>query len=153
MAVNKCFLLITALLVISSCTTEVTKEELCVARLKGRIVSNSPVCAGVAVQILEGYFPPDRVDASWRDSLDYNSLSYQNVFTTYPYCQTSSEQASKFEEIIEEGAVFYFIFKNDESNQFDLSDCAMCKPLVSLPKTVNQIVLVSESCRDVHVIE
>lgn len=138
---------------IASCESTVSSEELCVARLKGRIVSNGPACAGVAIQILLGSFQPDHVDASWQNALQPNATVYQNVFKTYPYCAANEEQLKQFENILEEGNEFYFIFKNVEEGSCGFGNCAICEPLVSLPEKVNAIEIVTLVCSDFYIAE
>lgn len=147
---NRCLLTLSVAVIIifSGCQSELSSEGLCVARLKGRIVSDSPACAGIAIQILSGAFDPMQVDASWQNALQPNSVVYQNVFKTYPYCASNEEQLKKFEDILETGGEFYFVFTNREDN-----DCAVCKPLVSLPEKTNQIEIVDSACRDLIIVE
>ncbi|GCC50955.1 hypothetical protein SanaruYs_11740 [Chryseotalea sanaruensis] len=140
-------------IVFTSCQSEISNEELCVARLRGRIVSSSPACAGVAIQILSGSFQPDHVDASWQNAFQPNSTVYQNVFKTYPFCQASEEQLKRFESILEEGDEFYFVFKNSEAGFCGFGDCTICEPLVSLPEKVNEIEIVDLACTDVFIVE
>lgn len=138
---------------IASCESTVSSEELCVARLKGRIVSSGPACAGVAIQILSGSFQPDHVDASWQNAYQPNSTVYQNVFKTYPFCQAIEEQLQRFEDILEAGGEFYFVFKNREPGFCGFGDCAVCEPLVSLPEKVNEIEIVNLVCTDVYTVD
>lgn len=138
---------------IASCESTVSSDELCVARLKGRIVSSGPACAGVAIQILSGSFQPDHVDASWQNAFQPNSTVYQNVFKTYPFCKASEKQLQRFEEILEEGDEFYFVFKNSEAGFCGFGDCTLCEPLVSLPAKANEIEIVNLACTDVYTVD
>ncbi len=152
---NRCLLTLSVAVIMtfSGCQSELSNEALCVARLKGRIVSDSPACAGVAVQILSGSFQPTQVDASWQNVLQPNSTVYQNVFKTYPYCNSNEEQLKRFEDILEAGVEFYFVFKSRADGFCGFGDCAICEPLVSLPEKVNEIEIVNLSCTDVFVVE
>ncbi len=147
---NRCLLTLSVAVIMtfSACQPELSNEALCVARLKGRIVSDSPACAGVAIEILSGSFLPTQVDAHWHNALQANATIYQNVFKTYPYCASNEEQLRKFEDILETGGGFYFVFTNREDN-----DCTVCEPLVSLPEKTNQIEIVDSMCRDLIIVE
>lgn len=147
---NRCLLTLSVAVIMtfSGCQSELSNEALCVARLKGRIVSDGPACAGVAIQILSGSFQPMHVDASWQNAFQANTTVYQNVFKTYPYCTSNEEQLKRFENILETGGEFYFIFTNREDN-----DCAICEPLVSLPEKTIQIEIVDSACRDLIIVE
>jgi hypothetical protein len=147
---NRCLvtLSVAVIMTFSDCQSELSNEALCVSKLKGRIVSDSLACAGIAIEILSGTFDPMQVDSRWQNALQPNSVVYQNVFKTYPYCSSNEEQLKKFEDILETGGEFYFVFTNREDN-----DCAVCKPLVSLPEKTNQIEIVDSACKDVIIVD
>jgi hypothetical protein len=140
------FILCLMLLVgFASCESD---KEICEERLRGRIVSSGPTCAGVAIQVLYGSFQPEQVDATWQNVFQPNSTVYQNVFKTYPYCTPSDEQLKRFENIIKEGDEFYFIFKKIGPGSL-VVDCLVCEPLVFLPEKFNEIEIVDLACTDI----
>lgn len=137
----------------SSCY-ETTSDTLCIASLKGKIVSTGPACAGVAIQILSEDFDPVRVDTLWFDQYTDNPTTYKNVFKTYPYCSVSTEQQDALLNAFEKGTEFLFIFDNPPSEILsDLADCTTCKPLVSLPENTNRILIVTEECNDQVIVD
>lgn len=144
------------ILLLSACTmaavlacTEPAASPTCVARLKGKIVSTTPACAGVAIQILSEDFNPERVDTLWFDAYVDNPPAYRNVFKTYPYCSVNTEQQEALLEAFEKGTEFFFIFASPaDDSSFDFQDCTFCKPLVSLPESTNRILIVTEECKD-----
>lgn len=130
-----------------------TTDNTCIARLKGKVVSKSPACAGVAIQILSGNIDPTRVDTLWFDAYADNAPVYRNVFKTYPYCYGEHESGELLLDALEQGAEFYFIFAPSENTpDCGFGDCMVCKPLVSLPESTNRILLVDEECNDQMVI-
>lgn len=129
--------------------SETATERLCIAPLKGRIVSEGPACAGLAVQILSGSYDASRVDTLWFDAYADNPSRYKNVFKTYPYCSVSTEQQEALLEAFEKKKAFFFIFDTPADEPFfDFQDCTLCKPLVSLPESTNRILIVTEECED-----
>lgn len=140
----------TFIILLLQCTESThSSDPLCIARLKGKVVSQGPTCAGVAIQILSGSFDPTRVDTRWSDAYSNNAPVYHNVFKTYPYCNSESESGQLFLEVIEEGVEFYFIFINNENPPYcGVADHTLCKPLVSLPESTNRILVVNEECND-----
>lgn len=141
--------LISIILGVAFQCAEPAAENTCIVRLKGRVVSQGPVCAGVAIQILSGGFDPTRVDTRWFDAYVDNPPTYHNVFKTYPYCNTENEAGQLLLETIENGTEFYFIFINDGNTpDCGFADCTVCKPLVSLPESTNKILVVTEECND-----
>ncbi len=137
-----------ALVAVLACT-EPAASPTCVARLRGKIVSTGPACAGIAIQILSEHFGPARVDSLWFDAYVDNPPTYRNVFKTYPYCSTESDEEQLLLEALEKGTVFYFIFAPTEnSSDCGFADCTVCKPLVSLPESTHRILIVTEECND-----
>ena len=129
--------------------SETSTEKLCVATMRGRVVSEGPACAGLAVQILSENFDPSRVDTLWFDEYHDNPPTYKNVFKTYPYCSVSTEQQDLLLEVFEKKEEFFFIFASPADDSFfDFQDCTRCKPLVSLPESTNRILIVTEECKD-----
>lgn len=143
-------LAITFIFLLLHCTeSSPSFDPLCIARLKGKVVSQGPACAGIAIQILSGGFNPARVDSLWFDAYADNPPMYRNVFKTYPYCNTEDEQEQLLLEAIEGGTEFYFIFTNSENvHDCGSADHTVCKLLVSLPESTNQILVVNEECND-----
>ncbi len=141
-------LLLTASSILFQCS-ETGTQKLCVAPLKGRVVSEGPACAGLAIQILSGSYDASRVDTLWFDGYADNPPTYKNVFKTYPYCSVNTEQQEALLEAFEKGTEFFFIFASPADDSFfDFQDCTLCKPLVSLPESTNRILIVTEECED-----
>lgn len=146
-------LLLTISSVLFQCS-ETATERLCVAPLKGRVVSEGPACAGLAIQILSENFDSVRVDTLWSDAYLDNSPDYRNVFKTFPYCSVSTEQQEALLEAFEKKEEFLFIFASPPDDSY-INDphCTLCKPLVSLPESTNKILIVTEECKDQVTIE
>lgn len=136
-------------LITLSCDSELSKEDLCTNQFRGRVVSNGPACAGVAIQLLAGTVDASRVDASWFDAYTNNPVVYENVFKTFPYCNETAEEVDKLLTVIETGTEFYFILDNPVDDPFcGFGECMVCEPLVSLPEHVNKIRIVANGCSD-----
>lgn len=149
----KAFILLSFALPIVLCSscTEISSDALCIATLKGRIVSKGPACAGVAVQILSGSFVAARVDSVWHDEFSVNPVYYENTFTIFPYANDSATIDEELLELIDTQREFFFVFANPEPGFLTSNNFVMCKPLVSLPRARNEIRIASEDCNDVIV--
>jgi hypothetical protein len=136
----------------SNCS-ETSSDALCIAPLKGRIVSKGPACAGIAVQILSVDFDAARVDSMWHDEFSSDAAYYKNTFTTFPYANENATIDEELLELIDTQESFFFVFTNPEPGFLTSNNVVMCKPLVSLPRARNEIKIVPENCNDVIVIE
>lgn len=145
---------ISILLAVTFQCTEPRSDSTCMARLKGKVVSQGPICAGVAIQILSGNFDPSRADTLWFDAYVDNPPTYHNVFKIYPYCNAEGEAGQLLLDAIEAGTEFYFIFANNENDPgCNHADHIVCKPLVSLPESTQTILVVTEACNDAIIYE
>lgn len=145
----------TFIILLLQCTeSSPSSDPLCISRLRGKVVSQGPACAGVAIQVLSGSFDPARVDTLWFDAYANNPPTYKNVFTMFPYCSVDTEQQDALLEAFEKKNEFFFIFDSSaEGSSTDFQDCALCKLLVSLPESTNRISIVTEECNDAVIYE
>ncbi|MEQ1587917.1 MAG: hypothetical protein ABL895_18685 [Cyclobacteriaceae bacterium] len=143
------FQILTLQLLLSSCETSFQESSSCAAPFKGRIVSTSVPCAGIAIQVLTEGVSSNHVDLEWTDSLG-NGTVYTNVFKVYE-CDVENDIGGYFTynpDLQTFGTrEFYFRFKNDSLLTNEHSGCSICKVNVSLPTKRNKIYL-DVGCRD-----
>lgn len=131
----------------------------CPPPLKGRIVSTTNPCAGVAIQIVSENLSNDDLalisDPEWNGIIAPSGqivpYVFQNVFKIYP-CDLEHNVTDLLAydevagEFLNKGDFYFYI--TSESTISNNNGCSICKPLVSLPKKRNEITLNIE-CRDV----
>lgn len=144
----------------SACESDLNKSSSCAEAFRGRIVSTTNPCAGVAIQILSGHVPLGIADAEWNDTFQpsgqISPYVFTNVFKVYPcdiendlndllaFNESSGEFINKSD--------FYFYVTSNSLLSDNNDGCTICKRLVSLPKKRNKIAL-SNGCNDLIVIE
>lgn len=148
MKILNAFFLAVLLTLLTACV-ETSTSQLCIPRIKGRIISTGPACAGLAVQILSESFDRERVDSLWINTFTGDTLVYKNVFTVYPSCAESIMQ-EELQHLAQNGGDFYFIFNSPVYDSTTLFPNCRCKPLpsVTLPLRSHRILLATEECND-----
>lgn len=144
---------------LSSCETELSNSSSCAVAFRGKIVSTTNPCAGVAIQILSEQIPTGIADAEWSDTFkpsdQISPYVFTNVFKAYP-CDIVNDlnDLLKYDEVtgkfLNKGE-FLFYINSDSSLENSNDGCSICKPLVPLPKKRNRIIL-TYGCNDLIVI-